>query len=761
MCHRFGVTFSLALILFSHSISWGEALDEGSRGPDVVTSLMSMPLSFVENQGQFGPGVIFEGNAGGTAFYFCENEIRCLFIRNTNSSADPDASISANMEDLPGKLKGIDPENGTSIKVTFLGSNDNPEVIGLERLSFNSNFFRGNNREEWRVNVPNYSAILYKDIYPGIDLKYHGDSRSLEYDFIVRPGADPSQIVISYDGVDSLFITSGGDVEVSTSSGAFYEKRPYVYQEIAGTRHELPANFRILGPATFGFELLSGYNLAYPLIIDPALLYSTYLGAGGQDFGYSLAVDGEGNAYVAGYTTSSAFPVVNPFDDTYNEEGDVFVTKFSPAGNTVIYSTFIGGSFWDEARGIAVDGQGNAYITGLTWSDDFPMANSYDASLGGFEDAFITKLSPEGNSLIYSTFLGGSEAQEEAWGIAVDGAGSAYVTGKTNSSNFPVVNAYDATYNGGDAFVTKFSSQGNTLVYSTYLGGSLQERGYDITVDGSGNAYVIGNTNSSDFPGVNAYDGTFNGIYDIFVTKFSSSGNTLEYSTYIGGSGLDEGYAIAVSGSGNAFVTGTTQSTDFPTVNAFDNGRSGGSDAFIASLSAAGNTLLYSSYLGGAAGETGYGVAVDGSGQAVVTGSTSSADFPMVDPYQGTLNGPYDAFVAAISTAGNLIVHSTFLGGSGTDGAWDITLDGSGSAYISGETWSSNFPTLNPYDGTLDSAPDAFVAKFEASPQEIPTLSEWGLLILGLLLLAAGTIAVIRLKNLVPANAAKKAEVAS
>jgi len=744
MLQRFAISIAVAAAILPQQAFPGQIPDRGPGNQAVITSLISMPLSFVQNQGQFEPEVLFRAQAGGAAFYFCKDEIGYLFLSNTDTPPDRQSLISPDMDGLPQQHRGPDDSKGALIKARLVGGNPNPIIRGIDRRPFNSNFFYGSDAADWRTDVPNYSAVLYQDVYPGIDLKYYGDGRSMKYDLIVYPGADPSQIAIGYEGANDLSITSEGDMRVSTELGPFYEQRPYVYQEFEGARHELAARYQIQGPAIFGFELLSDYDRDYPLIIDPELLYSTFLGGSGDDRGYGVAVDGEGNAYVAGYTTSSDFPMVNPYDNTYNEEGDVFVTKFSPAGNTVLYSTYIGGVAWDESRDIAVDGSGNAYITGLTWSSNFPTANAYDASLGGFEDAFVAKLSPAGNSLLYSTFLGGSEAQEEGWGIALDGSGSAYVTGKTNSSDFPTLNAYDPFYNGGDAFVTKFSPAGNSLVYSTYLGGTLEERGYDIAVDGSGNAFVTGYTNSSNFPAVNAYDGTFNGIYDIFVTRFSSSGNTLEYSTYIGGSGLEEPYAIAVSGSGSAFVTGSTQSTDFPLVNAFDFARNGVSEAFVSSLSASGNTLLYSTYIGGIGGEDGWGIAVDGSGRAFVAGGTASSDFPMVDPYDGTINGGYDAFVAAIAADGGSIVHSTFLGGNVTDAAWDIALDGSGSAYISGETWSSGFPTLNAYDNSLSSAPDAFVAKFAAELQQVPTLSQWGMIDLALLLLAAATVGFVR-----------------
>lgn len=721
MLRRFAFTIAVIAMLFLQQAVSGPVPDKSSENHMVKTNLLSAPLSFVENQGQFDPEVLFRAQAGGATFYMCRNEVCYLLLEKTEPALGQDAALSPESGIFADRSGRPDGRRGAFVKARLIAANPDPQVVGQDRLSSNSNFFHGNDPSAWRTDVPNYSAIVYRDVYPGIDLKYYGDGRSLKYDFIVHPGADPSRIEVHYDGVNDLSVTSDGRMEVTTGIGPFYERRPYVYQEIDGVRHAVAARYGIRDESIFGFELLSHYDRGYPLIIDPELLYSTFLGGSGWDYGYCVAADGDGNTYVAGATYSPDFPTVNPYDDVHNEESDVFVTKFSPAGNTVLYSTYLGGSFWEEGRGIAVDGSGNAYVTGLTSSDDFPTVNAYDATLGGFGDAFLAKLSPAGNSLLFSTFLGGSVAQEEGWGIAVDGFGSAYVTGKTNSSDFPTVNAYDPVYNGGDAFVTKFSAAGNSLVYSTYLGGSLQERGYDIAVDGSGEAFVIGNTNSSDFPTVNAYDDGFNGVYDVFVTRFSSSGSALEYSTYIGGGGLDEGYSIAVSSSGNAFITGSTQSTDFPLVNAFDFARDGGADAYVSSLSASGSTLLYSSYLGGMGGEDGWGIAVDDVGRAYVAGGTSSSDFPMVDSYDDSFNGFYDVFVTAISSEGNSVVYSTFLGGSATDAAWDVALDGSAGIHIVGETWSTNFPTLNPYDATFNGAPDAFVSKF--GPLDVPPCS--------------------------------------
>jgi hypothetical protein len=346
----------------------------------------------------------------------------------------------------------------------------------------------------------------------------------------------------------------------------------------------------------------------------------------------------------------------------------------------------------------------------MTESSDFPTLNPYQTDQDT-TDVFVTKLSSSGDALIYSTYLGGSN-YDLGFGIAVDGSGNAYIlTGETSSSDFPTLNPYQ-TYQGGyDALVTKLSSSGSSLIYSTYLGGGGWDFGGGIAVDGSGNAYVTGWTTSSDFPTLNPYQ-TYQGNEDVFVTKLSSSGNSLIYSTYLGGGSSDAGNTIAIDGSGNAYLTGTTYSSDFPTVNPYQTTFQGVWDVFVAKLSSSGNSLIYSTYLGGGSGEDGMGIAVDGSGNAYVTGETFSPDFPTLNPCQAIFQGVADVFVAKLSGSGNRLIYSTYLGGGGMDEGNGMALDGSGDVYVTGYTGSSNFPTLNAYQAAYQGGDlDAFVTK--------------------------------------------------
>jgi hypothetical protein len=405
------------------------------------------------------------------------------------------------------------------------------------------------------------------------------------------------------------------------------------------------------------------------------------------------------------------------FQTTNGGLADVFVTKLNAAGTALVYSTYIGGSGYDEGYAIAVDGSGNAYVTGLTTSTDYDVTpGAFQTTSGGGVDVFVTKLNATGTALVYSTYIGGSR-DEVGFGIAVDGSGNAYVTGVTDSPNYDVTPGAFQTTNGGlaDVFVTKLNAAGTDLVYSTYIGGSGNDRGYAIAVDGSGNAYVTGWTGSTDYdvtPG--AFQATNGGGWDVFVTKLNAAGTDLVYSTYIGGSGDEVGYGIAVDGSGNAYVTGWTGSTDYDvTPGAFQTTNGGGWDVFVTKLNAAGTDLVYSTYIGGSGGEVGFGIAVDGSGNAYVTGYTNSPDYDVTPgAFQTTNGGLADVFVTKLNAAGTDLVYSTYIGGSGDDYGTAIAVDGSGNAYVTGWTGSTDYEvTPGAFQTTNGGGLDVFVTK--------------------------------------------------
>jgi len=366
------------------------SFDESSQKQLVLSNMSLIPLAFAENLGQFGDRALFKAETGGATFYFCKDEVVYLFVRNTNDLIEDDSRSIHKILEMSDELKKPHYKKETlTVKVQFVNANPYPEVVGVDRLPHNNNYFLGNDPSKWRTDVPNYSTIIYKDIYPGIDLKYYGNGQSMKYDFIIRPGADISQIKIRYDGVENLCVTPTGDLQADTRFGLIHEKIPYIYQEIDGVIREVAGRYETIESGIFGFVLERGYNLNLPLIIDPELSYSTYLGGSNEDIGYGIAIDGAGCVYLTGSTASSEFPIVNPYDDSYNGEEDVFVAKLSPAGNALLYSTYLGGCSYDEGLDIAVDVDGCVYLTGYTISSDFPTENAYDDSYNGYADAFI------------------------------------------------------------------------------------------------------------------------------------------------------------------------------------------------------------------------------------------------------------------------------------------------------------------------------------------------------------------------------------
>jgi hypothetical protein len=584
--------------------------------------------------------------------------------------------------------------------------------MGLEELPGKVNYFIGNAAWQWRTDIPTYARVKYQAVYPGVDLVYYGNQRQLEYDVIVAPGADPAVIQLAFEGASKLEINDHGDLVLHTGDGEMRLQKPVIYQETHGVKQAIPGRYVLKGHHQVGFHVAK-YNASKPLVIDPVLSYSTYLGGDDFDRGQGIAVDAAGNAYVTGTTTSTNFPTAGPLQAALNGLSDAFVTKLNATGSAVVYSTYLGGSGVDGALALAVDSAGNAYITGLTDSTDFPTRNPIQAATGGSFDAFVTKLNATGNALIYSTYLGGSDF-EQGFAIALDSGNNAYVTGRTQSTNFPTALPVQATLGGSsDAFIAKLNAAGNTLVYSTYLGGADFDEGHGIAVDSAGNAYVTGTTQSTNFPTALPVQAAFGGASDAFVTKLNAAGNALVYSTYLGGASFDEGHGIAVDSAGNAYVAGATSSTNFPTANPFQASLAGGGDAFVSKLNAAGNALVYSTYLGGSARDDAYGITADSAGNVYVAGRTASSNFPMARPIQATFNGGrFDAFVTKLNALGNALVYSSYLGGSGSDTGLGITVDTSGNAYVTGGTDSTDFLTAGPVQASFQGGSEnAFVAK--------------------------------------------------
>ncbi len=589
------------------------AVPDKATKEKVIDTYGKLPLYFIENRGQVDERVDYYVKNGNSTLYLTKERLVFDFVRSEVGEVRKATFGPEIQEEKPERLV---------FSLNFLGARKDVRPKGREKQEAAVNYLTGNDPNTWKTDIPTYGEVAYENVYEGIDLRVYGHAGKLKYDFMVRPGTDPKKILLAYNGIEGLSVSDGGDLIINTAFGELKDSKPLIYQDIDGKRVEVDGNFKIKSSweLMYGFDIGS-YNPEYPLIIDPTLIYSTYLGGSWDDYGQGIAVDAAGNAYVTGHTTSSNFPTASPIYGTYAGSWDVFVTKINAEGNALVYSTYLGGRWDDDGYGIAVDAAGNAYVTGHTYSTDFPTASPIYGTSTGYYDAFVTKINAEGNALTYSTYLGGSW-DDDGRGIAVDTAGNAYITGRTYSTDFPTASPIYGTFAGFiDVFVTKINAEGNALVYSTYLGGIWDDQGYGIAVDTAGNAYITGRTDSTDFPTASPMYGTIAGNSDVFVTKINAEGNALTYSTYLGGGNSDYGRGIAVDAAGNAYVTGHTYSTDFPTASPIYGTYAGGSyDVFVTKIHAEGIAVTYSTYLGGSDDELVFGIAVDGAGSAHITG---------------------------------------------------------------------------------------------------------------------------------------------
>jgi hypothetical protein len=723
-------------LLIASAFGQAAAINGPSRSNPAASSrvkvqLDQLPLRFEANRGQADKRVRFISRGPGYTLFLTSREA-------VLSLATPAAKQGA-----PGKR--MQPEAAASprtppavVRLELTGANRHPAITEEDQLPTKTNYFIGNDPTKWRTNIPNYAQVRYRDVYPGIDLIYYGNQHRLEHDFVVAPGADPAQINFALHGVSKLHMV-GGDLVMSAAHGELRLLKPVIYQSSGGSRHSVPGGYVLKSGNRVGFKVAE-FDRQLPLVIDPVLSYSTYLGGDGDDQGYSIAVDSSGNAYVAGSTSSTNFPTSNAYQSSYGGGVfDAFVTKFSPDGS-LVYSTYLGGSAEDAAHSIFVDSSGNAYVTGTTYSTNFPVTpgvfqTALANSNGG--NAFVTKLNSTGTALVYSTYLGGGSGGsfgDVGWGITVDSSGNTYVAGITGSGTFPTTpgafQTANANSNGGNAFVTKLNSTGTALVYSTYLGGSNNGLGItpngaaNIAVDSSGDAYVTGQTESINFPTTPGAFQTTGGGFETsaFVTKLNSTGTALIYSTYLGGT--DYGLGIAVDSGGNAYVTGWTGSSTFPTTpGAFQTTFGGNRNAFVTELNPTGTALVYSTYLGGTGqngftADTGNAITLDSSDDAYITGFTNSTNFPTTSgAYQTSLLSTQDnAFVTELNSTGTALVYSTYLGGSNLDTGSGIAVDSNGNMYVTGETNSDNFPTTSDaFQASLSGPQNAFVAKISAA----------------------------------------------
>ena len=616
--------------------------------------------------------------------------------------------------------------HGTELRVRFAGANPGVAIGGLDAMAARANFLIGDDPAAWQTGIPTYRCVLYRNLYSGIDMTYAGDGPRLKSEFRVAPGADPNQIRLEYPDAGRVFVDAHGNLVVQVSTAELHEQAPVAYQESGGVQRPIKAGFRILPGNTVAFDL-GDYDPALPLVIDPVISYSTYLGGSAQSAVTALAVDAGGDLYAAGWTEAIDFPVSNAIQAVNHGGVDAFVFKLNATGSTLLYATYIGGRSDDRAASIAVDASGQIYLAGSTASTDFPLVAPIHLKLGGSRDAFALKLNAIGNLLVYSTYLGGT-SYDAATAIAVDAAGNAYIAGDTQSTDFPLLNPVQSAFGGAtDAFVTRLTSAG-AISFSTFLGGNNDEHAGGVAVDSSANVYLAGGTLSTNFPLAAPLQSASGGSQDAFVTKISTSPVALVYSTYLGGTGGQAGSpeqanAIVVDAAGSAYVAGVTNSANFPvTAGAFQTTFNGVQDAFVTKLNAAGSAKLYSTYLGSSSFDWAGGIAIDTSLNAYVTGYTSSAGFPVVGAVRGGFDGFYDAFVSKLNPVGNGLAFSTLYGGTGADQANAIAVDSSGNMFIGGQTSSLDLPLQGAIQSSNIGGSTGWVARLgvTAPPPQIP-----------------------------------------
>lgn len=588
------------------------------------------------------------------------------------------------------------------------------------------NYFLGNDQTKWASNVPLYGNVVINEIYPGINVKYYFDGSNIRYDYIVKPGADISKLRIKFEGQESVRINESGELVIKTSLGEVTNGKLYSYQNSNDKQYEIACGFKQNQDGSISLSA-DNYDKTKDLIIDP-LIYSTFIGGGGEDRGLSIKTNPDGNAFITGYTDSQNFPTTpGAYQTTSGGIGyaDAFVTKLNQTGSSLIFSTFIGGKGGEQGNSITLDISGNSYITGCTNSSNFPTTpGAFQTNNNGSLDVFITKLNSAGTSLIYSTLLG-SNNSDMANSISIDANENAYVAGRTESPDFPTTSgAFQTTSKGSvEGFVSIINPSGNSLVYSTFIGGSGDDTPNSIVVDNEGKAYITGSTGSSNYPvTTGALQSSLSGSNDGFVTKINTSGSALVYSTYLGGTNFDWGSSIAIDMDEAAYITGNTNSTDYPTTStAYMKTYGGGSnDGFITKLNSAGNALVYSTFIGGNSTDYCEDIKIDSDKNAYVTGYTSSLNFPTTErAFQRTYGGErYDIFISTLNPTGNALGYSTYLGGNGMDEGFSLSIDGNKYIYVTGHTWASqtnSYPTTPGAFQSTCSYVDIVVSKLAIS----------------------------------------------
>jgi hypothetical protein len=703
----------IVIILFA-CLAEGYAKVPGTS-KEILNRCENIPLFFIANEGQTDANVAFISKGNHCTMFFTPEGT--LFSLTENQS---------------------NPTNGFALRLNFLNSNTSPEMVGEEKLSSTTNYFLGNNPSLWKTNVSNFGKVRLNELYKGIDLVYYGNQSRLEYDFMIKPGTNPSKIRLSYDlgnkKGNALSINEQGDLIISTPIGNIIEHKPYCYQYIDGKKQRVDGKYQVIdaGKNIFSFSV-GNYDKNHTLVIDPVIEYSTYLGGNGDDLNFGVVRDNAGNIYLSGNTSSGDFPTTTGVYSS-KSKGDLesFITKLDPTCTKIIYSTFIGGDNADYGGNLAIDAKGNAYLTGSTHSWDFPVTKN--ALVKEFKgpwsaqrpDIFIIKLSSNGDSLLYSTFFGGSKVDMNSI-IYADGMGNAYITLYTESSKLPEApSSFNKKYAGkGDAYIMKLDPAGN-LIYSSYLGGKQKEVPTCIIADKEGNAVIAGTTNSPDFQrSVLTFDTAYHGKDDIFVTKISGDGSKILFSSIMGGKENEMPKTLKLDNEGNICLAGFTESSDFPvTKNTYENAFHGKRDAFFSKISASVDKLIYSTLLGGNKYDCANSMELGQSGDIYLAGTTNSIDFPTTaNAFDKTYNGSYYDYGAENSDGGDIFIcqldinnsklnYSTYFGGTGNEDLPQLIVKNTNDLMIVGQTNSPDLPvTTNAINKTKKGRTDIFISR--------------------------------------------------
>jgi hypothetical protein len=670
-------------------------------GGSTFESLWSrLPLRFEANEGQLDAGALFVSRGPGFNLSLTREGASLLFVEPARRGVETPETARP---------------RARSIDLRLIGGNATSQVVG-ESPTAPANYFVGRDPSRWHRGVKAYRSVRYAAVYPGIDLVFHGRQGRLEYDFVVAPGADPARIELGVGGADGVAVNEEGALVVSAGGHSLVQPRPVLFQEDSAGRREIEGEYRIQGDRV---QIAVGaYDRTLPLVIDPVFDYASYYGGSEIEELFGIDHDAQGNIWATGLTGSPNLPLAGALEAGYGGAGDIFVTKFDKNGQ-LLFSTYIGGRNFEQSWGMALDKAGNAYIVGNTKSTDFPVVGGIQSSLQGDRDAVLLKLDPTGSQLLFSTYLGGNGIDwgyavdvdsKGAIYVAGETASTSFPVRSAKQATYG---------GGEDAFVTKLTSDGSSIVYSTYLGGGNHERAWGIKVDSSGRAYIAGTTASPNFPTVAAFQKRYGGgMSDGFMAQLSADGRKLLYSSFAGGTSTDQTFAVAVDGKGNARYVGVAGNKTFPVRQALQPNFGGGNgDGFVIGLTKTGG-LQFSTLLGGSLADAAFSVGLDSKANIYVTGQTESPNFPLRSAVQTTLGGLRDGFLVKLRSDGRAFAYSTYFGGDAIDEGTVIDVDPSGRVYLGGFS-DGNLPLVHAQQDHFGGTRDGFVARIQVDSQAL------------------------------------------